>query len=343
VTVDGISEDGRSLDFSLQLTYSPPGVPGLQLTYQLKACAPGSTNDAPLPQADCIQGESGFDARYLASNSGLPLKIDELPPVPLSTYFAAILFDQGGKLVWVDPNDARLYMLKYFLLKKFAEHSVAVMAFGGNNSATGVISTLPRLPLTVFHVDDPQFTTDGASLFPAVESLAFSERGTSPLFAALSQAVEFTATHTPPESRRVIVVLADGEDNTCGTEQACQQAQQQLLDRLRATGIGLVTIGIGSQGKFPNGRGLSRLAAQAGGTALWSPNALTLADVFEALPALLDGSAQFKQAHFRLESPEAGTFAAGRTVLGTLNVRQTFEGLTYGGGGWDIPFEVRIP
>lgn len=347
VAVNGISEDGRSLDFSVRLIHSSTGADGWQLAYRVNACAPDNINDAAEPRAHCVEGAPGFDAPYRAGNSGLPLEIVELPPVPAATYFAAVLFDQGGKLVRVDPNDARLYMLRYFLLKKHAGHSVAVMAFGGNNIATGVISTLPQLPLTVFPAHDPQFTTDGASLFPAVDSLAFSERGTSPLFVSMLQAVEFTATHTPPESRRMIVVLADGEDNTCGTEQACQQARQQLLDRLRATGIGLVTIGIGDLGKFPNGRGLSRLAAQAGGTALWSPTAHTLADVFEILPALLDGSAPFRLARFRLESPVEGTFAAGRTVLGTLSVTQTFEGVTYGGGfgtqGFDIPFEVRIP
>ena len=342
VATDGVSEDGRSLEFSLRFMY--PGFSGdpLQGDVHVAACTPDSGNDEPAFQADCVQGPPEFDAPYQAGNSGLPLEIATLPPATPSPYAVAILLDQGSDLVATDPADARLFMLKYYLLRKPEESAVVIAAYGANDSASGEISTLPLQPLTIYPLDDPQFTAAGASLLPAVDSLTFSEGGTSPLLASLSKIVEFGAVHAPPNSSRAVVVLSGGRDTTCGTARQCTRAQEALIDQIQASQTRLFTVGIThflpeGFGELSDGRALSQLAAEAGGIALWGE----LADVFQQLPALLDGSAQYNIARFRLESSVEGTFRSGQTVLATLYVTESawFVGTV----AMRIPFEIRIP
>lgn len=332
VATGGVSGDGRSLEFSLRLLLPD----GIRYSLRVEPCAPDNGNDAPQFQADCVQGPPGFDAAYQAGNSGQPLQIIGLTAATPSPYSVAVLLDQGRDLVASDPNDARLYMLKYFLLHKPPESSVAVAAFGANDSASGAISTLPQQPITIFPIDDPQFTTAGTSLL----SLAFSEGGVSPLLAALANIADFTETHTPSDRQRSVVVLADGQDTTCGNTSQCKTARQALIDQLQTSRIGLITVGTSEAWDFPNGRALSQLAAETDGIALWAFGSHVLADVFNQLPALLDGSAQFQLARFRLESPVDAVFSSGKTVHATIFVEQDTG---YGSAFLKLPFEIRIP
>jgi hypothetical protein len=137
-----------------------------------------------------------------------------------------------------------------------------------------------------------------------------------------------------------MVVFADGKDTDCGTVSQCSTERHALIGQLHDSDIDLITVGVGNPWEFPNGRALSRLAAESGGIALWASHYYVLADIFNELPTLLDGSAQFRLARFRLDSPIEGAFKSGQTVLGTLYVAQSYWG---GSTAMEIPFEVQIP
>ena len=62
---------------------------------------------------------------------------------------------------------------------------------------------------------------------------------------------------------------------------------------------------------------LGQLGLGGNGAVVWAPHQSQLGMSLGALTTLLDGSAATLEARFRIRAQDAGTFAPGRTVLGT--------------------------
>ena len=335
VEPNAVAADGRSLEFSLRLL-TPLDADYNWITMDF--CIPDTANDAGGFQPDCIKGPAGFDAAYEAANSGEPLSVatTNASAVPFS---AALLVDQSRNIVVNDPTDARLFVMKYFLTTKRATDRVVLAAFASDEPASGEFSSLPKQPVSIFPVENPQFTTSSSDLFPTIDALDQLEGGVAPLYASIDRMLDFTVKNASISTRRAVVVLTDGRDDTCGTPAQCQTAQEALITKSRATGVAIVTLGLAVPPPgLANARALSELAELSGGAALWADGPRDLGSLFEGLSGVLDGSATITTARFRIESTTDGAFQSGRTVHGTAHYDRCWDCATR-----DIPFAVQIP
>jgi len=333
----GVWEDGRSLEFSLNLAMVEPIVAiGSGGGFTVRACAPDPVNDAPTFQADCIEGPMGFDAAY-----SVTLVRQMATRAPSATPFSvALLLDQSRNIVSSDPDDQRLFDIKYFLTNKGPDNRVVLAAFGGNDADSGELSPLPQQPATILPTENPTFTASANGYFATVDSLDTLEGGRSTLFGSIDALLDFTATNAASAERRIVAVLSAGGDDVCGSVSDCRNAERQLVEKSGAKSVGLVTIGLaGASGRDQRGA-LARLTELTGGVALWVDDPHQMGLVFGALPRVLDGSAPISVLQVRITSPTVGAFQSGRIVMGTLHYESCpFECYR----PMDIPFAVRIP
>ncbi len=329
---NGVAADGRSLEFLVRLLYknwAPDAV-------VVRDCEPNPSNDAPVHQADCVAGPPGFDAGYVPD--GIPRAVTVLERRPPAVLSVALLVDQSNHISVKDPWGERLFAIKYFLTTLGSADRVVLAAFASNAGASGELSLLPQQPVTFLATAGPSFTPFDPAMFTTIDSLATMEGGAAPLYAAIDRVLDFTVANAPAGGRRVVVVLTDGSDNTCGSPSQCRAARHALIDKSRALGVEILTIGLTSDGDHAQRAALGELADGGAGPVLWVADARRLGTVFGGLRAILNGSVGIYETRFRIQSSTYGVFQSGRTVLGTVD-------LTY--CEWDcedeIHFAVRIP
>ncbi len=199
---------------------------------------------------------------------------------------------------------------------------------------------LPNQPVTIFPLANPTFTTDGRDYFPVIESLATLEGGGSPLHAALGQLIDFAASAAPPGSRRAVVVLASGGISDCGTLADCRAAQDTMLEQSAAADVSVVAVSLSdASGRIDRER-LGTIAQSEHGAVFWAQDATQVPTVFGRLPEILGGRHSAIDVSIRLESPVAGAFASGRTIVGTMQLVICPWDCTE---LLDVPFALRVP
>ncbi len=323
VAPDGVSVDGRTLEFTLQMFPFHDG----EAYMQVNPCGPDWIGSG----VDCVVGPTGSVAEYSVESgvSSNPRAGGAAAPVAVS-----LLVDQSRSMVAIDPWDARLFGMKYFLVRKPSADAVQLAAFAADDAASGERSQLPQQPVTLFPLANPRFVAAPDELLPTIETLPSLEGGAAPLYASIDALLDHTAAHAPNTVRRAVVVLTDGTDDTCGPAAACAQLRARVSEKSRALGISLVIIAIGfdwmtwKDGGWP----LAELAERSGGIVLWAGNTSDIGPIVERLPAILNGSESSTTARFRIRASTDGAFHSGAIVKGTLGW----------GWGW-LPFAVRVP
>lgn len=333
---DGVAENGRSLAFSIGLLN---GEENDSMRYHLNPCTPDPENDASAYPADCVAGgTSSVDAPYEVPSPNTPVAQTAVANGSIGPFAVAVLLDQSSHIAANDPYDARVFALKYFLTTLGANDRVVLAAFASDDAASGQLAALPDTPVVIFPVGNPQFSAFNRDLFPTLDSLPTLEGGASPVYAAIDTVLDFTAAHASPDTRRAIVVLTDGDDETCGSRMECAHARQVLIDKSRATGIKIITIGLASPPGAASREALTAFTNGGVGMAFWIDNPNLLAGAATSLRSVLDGSTQFLETYFRIESPVEGAFQSGRTVRGTVH-----RECDWGDCGGTIYFSVPIP
>jgi hypothetical protein len=366
----GLSADGRTLEFKLQLS-DVPGETRIYSYYsdsadedgdpwsgvRIEACWPTAVNDTvEQHQADCVVGPSGFDAAYAGVPSAAPLGLERMAePTPnwsiygdpfVVPFRTILLVEQGGSVIADDSGDQRLLAARYFLKYAGAGMFSAMLgAFAADDptAAAGLV-LLPQKPLTVFPVENPGFTLDGRSHFPTLDSLQVMEGGVSPLFAAIDRAIDLQVAAGGTLPRSVVVITNGGHDYTCGIRASCRAARDAVVRKSRDTGVAIVVVGYDGS-NAPDWETLGLLGQGAPGSAtFWAGDPLALAPTLRTVRKYLSQMKKSAIVTFRIESPSAGAFTSGRTVLGRV---------FYGGGcafdcgfdvpGTPIPFAVKIP
>lgn len=340
VVAGGLRDGGRTLEFSL-------GMVGLwdSSSPSILDCTPDTANDVSRFQPDCTAGAEGFDAPYAALNNGQPLASSKVviccydgiwAPLLSST----LLLDQSGTVTSSDPGDYRLFAAKYFLTWGELDRRVSLAAFAANDAASGQPALLPQQPLTIFPVENPVVGAAGRELFPTVDTLGSLEGGGAPLYDALERLIDFAA--PGPDEISTIFVVTDGRDTTCGTYSQCKERRRQVLQKSRDRKVAITTIGVSAD---VTGADWEALGALSQG----SPNgeqAAFWASYSRDLPATLRTALlnqrwpeARRDATFQIQARTAGTFASGRTVIGTVRIRVCPEFC----GDVDVPFTVEIP
>jgi hypothetical protein len=336
VSADAIADDGRSFEFTLK-AIAIGAEDGWDLT--LADCVPDTNNDSPIHTPDCVGGQSEFDAPYSAAQGGNALAVQRVTGGAPTEFSAAVLLDQSSTFVANDAWDSRLSDTKYFLQYKRPTDRVVLAAFASDDAASGDLSPLPQEPVTIFPLENPQFTTAGTTYFSTIDDLDSLEGGASPLYASIDRMLDFTATDAPVNGRRAVVVLTGGHDDTCGSAVECEDALQNLIEKSRANAIPIFPISLMSGTK--ERQNLSRLAEFTGGAALWADSPQQVGILFGALNGVLGGTAAVQEMRFRLDSPITGAFQSGRTVFGIAQFDHCF--LWGSCSSMAIPFAVRIP
>jgi hypothetical protein len=360
----GSSADGRTLEFKLQLS-DVPGTTRIYSYYSdwadedgdpwsglsIEACQPLPANDSAVHNPDCVVGPDGFDAAYAAALLDLQLLGEPTPDWsygdPLRVPFRTILLvEQGGSVIADDSGDQRLFAAKYFL--KYANDDgfrAMLGAFAADDPAGAAgLALLPQKPLTVFPVENPQFTANGPGYFPTLDSLQAMAGGASPLFAAIDRAIDLQVAAGGTVARSVVVITNGGHDYTCGTRAACRATRDAVIRKSRDTGVAIVVVG--HDGWYsPDWETLGLLGQGAPGSAtFWAGDPSALAPTLRTVRKYLAQMKKSAIVTFRIESPAAGAFSSGRTVLGRVS---------FGGGcafdcgfaapGAPIPFAVTVP
>jgi hypothetical protein len=307
----GVTQNGQSLAFSI-------GLLNVDDRPNLLPCSPDPQNDTSAYPADCVVGATGVDAPYEWRDDGSPLPQTSVTNGSIGPFAVAVLLDQSSHIAANDPGDARIFALKYFLTTLGAQDRVVLAAFASDD-ASGQLAVLPKTPVSIFPLDDPQFSAfDRDSLFPVLDSLPTLEGGASPLYAAIDSLLDFTAAHASADMRRAIVVLTDGDDDTCGTRVECEHARQLLIDKSRVTGIKIIIVGLANPPSAAGREAVDAFVNGGAGMAFWIDNPNRLAGL-TSLRLVLDGTTQVLETHFQIESPVDGAFQSGRTVKGTVS------------------------
>jgi hypothetical protein len=349
VPAGGVRDDGRTLEFSLKVLQVPDEHFGEYWAWgtdavRVVACAPDAGNDLPRFRPDCVSGADGFDAAYEGVSDGRAVSVKRVENqsggvFPASTYAAALLLDQSSHVIVDDPADLRLFAAKYFLNTAGPNNRVMLAAFASDDAVSGQLSLLPQKPVSLFPPETPQYTTGGRSLFTTVDSLASLEGGAAPLFAAIDRTLDFAASHRTGQNNAV-VVLTDGRDEACGSRADCQKARDAVIQKSRATGVAIVTVGLANAAGNADHETLGLLAQGAyHGAAFWAQNPQQLATIAHSVQWYLTDTKDQLEATFRIQSPVANTFASGRKVLGTVRLEVCPFDCFY----MSIPFVVQIP
>jgi hypothetical protein len=345
-----VSDDGRTLEFSLNIV-QVPNSDGEYWAWgkeavRVVACDPDSANDRPLFQSDCVSGPEGFDASYAAAGTGAALSVATVEALKSTnqpaSFSAALLLDQSSGVIAGDPADLRLFAAKYFLNSATTSSPMLLAAYAADSPATGQVALLPQKPVTIFPLENPYFTFAPREYFPTVDLLATLEGGSAPLYAAIDRLLDAVGSGpmgTGTDST-AIVVITDGHDDTCGSRIECQKARDALIQKSRNYGVAIVTVGLAHAKGEADRESLGLLTSGTShGAAFWASDPKQLVPILGSVREFLSDTKRILKADFRVQSPVAGAFAPGRTVLGQVRLEWCPWDCYY----TDIPFVVRVP
>lgn len=344
----GLSADRSTLEFTLDIVQVASDDAGEYWAWgtdavRIVACTPDPTNDLPRFQPDCVSGTGDFDSAYTGSQNGSALSLSRIEvqdrvDLGRPSYSAALLIDQSDPVIHGDPGDRRLFAAKYFLGLRAPESLVALAVFAVDDRSGNRFSPLPQQPLSFLPLENPQFTADGRSLFATVDQLGTLEGGATPLYSAVERALDFVAAG-PRRDVNAVVIVTNGVDDTCGSRVECRELRDAVVMKSRATGIRIVSIGLGKAAPVDH-EALAILAQGADGSAaFWIDDSSQLAMTLGNTSEYLADSKDRLRATFRIQSERVGAFERGRTVLGQVRLEVC---------PWDcnytyIPFAIQIP
>jgi hypothetical protein len=290
-----------------------------------------------------VAGDEGFDAPYAVLNNGLPLSTSKVEVCCYDGIWApslssTLLLDQSGTVTTSDPGDHRLFAAKYFLTWGQVDRRVSLAAFAADDAASGQPALLPQQPLTIFPVENPVVGAAGRELFPTVDALGSLEGGGAPLYDALDRLIDFAA--PGPDEISTIFVVTDGRDTTCGTYSQCKERRRQVLQKSRDRKVTITTIGAGAAGVDREALGALSHGSYAGDRAVfWGSYSSHLPATLRTALLNQRWPENRRDTTFQIQAPRAGTFASGRTVIGTVRIRVCPEFC----GDASVPFTVEIP
>jgi hypothetical protein len=196
------------------------------------------------------------------------MSVSTLRSALLGPYSAEMLLDQTGSIKTTDPSNSRLTAAKAFLGALGTGDEVQLSNFTSYNSPI-VISAGP-------------FTSNGPSLFPAVDSLAGKEYGGTPLYDAMYMTTDSLAMKGN-NSNKALLVFTDGQDNA--SSRTLQDViVHAILSNVKIYAVALET-GLDTE--------LISAALSTGGGMMHSNDARQLISYYGTLGKLLHGNVDY--------------------------------------------------
>lgn len=357
----GVSADGRNLDVTLRIAVMGPTYSGSWFVdgddwgynrLHVADCAARAGDELVELGPRCVRGVDGTDVPYSfrqVNDLGVA-KWVERPLVPSAV---ALLIEQGDAGLSPDwlPNEPRLFAARLFSDRLLPGTPLLLGAFA-SDEPSGSASGLPQRPLTFFPVESPGFLTSRTEAFRVLNDLPGLVGGGAPLYEAIAAGVDFVAAHTPPQQQRVLVVLANGTDTTCGTPAQCAALRREIIDRSHDAEVQLFLVAVdrelepclpGCDGGRKVSEGVWALAREAGVPTIVAPDyGAGLNSPMELAGQWLSGPMMVQDISLRLTSDTAGAFAPGSTVMGTMTGANASE-CPMGCAVHQFFFRVEIP
>jgi Carboxypeptidase regulatory-like domain len=335
--------DGSSFTFRMRVfVINEDGVPVENLTAEDFTLADCQNVDG---QPNCVRGNTAaFDVEYTVDTvESAPTDfrfIDPDPDGPVP-YAAAVLLDSSESIAETDPTDARIFANRVFLDDIGSGNFVMLSAFA--DAATSLLpEDLTIYPCSAAPCPAPEFTDNGDSLFPSLDSLATSEGGGTPLYASLTDMlgiVDATANQlpSPPANlRRAVVLFSDGKDIYCDDVLPnpflnCLQTREQVVSDSVSLNVDILTIGLGAN---VDSLSMAELALRGRGSYLFADAGPQLIPIYGVLGRLLSKSMPTYEMVWKVNAAVPGAFNADHAVIGRLTIN-TVPAFT-------LPFVVQI-
>jgi len=327
----GVVSPNTALTFDLTvIVIDKNGVPIPDLTgsaFSLKPCA----YTAATPSAAAVECVRGTTASY--NQGSLVGSVLAIPGGTRQSFYATLLIDQSGSIKTSDPTNARIFATKEFLNTVTSNGAfpdeAELAAFAA--SVQGAPALIPSEPVSYFGK-----TTNGSTLFGALDSLAGKESGNSPIYRALDQVIDRMrdpVTGATNAAGRAIVLFTDGQDQDTfctNGEAACRAAIIAKANQLPK--VDIFTVGLSNQ---INAEALAALSEGGNGYFLFAENAAQLIPIYQSLGALLSKSQPTYKMRWTINSASTGLFVTNSTVLGTLQITLPSSTVT-------LPFAIRL-
>ena len=246
--------------------------------------------------------------------------VSQISQASVGPYSASFLMDQSGSISGNDPNNARIDAASTFMDNLSSGDEVGLLAFASGGR-------LPFSPVTAYRDRDGNYFTSYSDGFDgALQQLANQERGGTPLYDAVRNAVLHTVNNAN-NSNRVVLVFTDGEDTSSSSslDDAIGSANQH--------GVSLHTVAL-SRGVDLTV--LAQMAARTGGSLTSAHDARQLISYYGALGPFLSGSAEFYRTVWRMN------LVGGSHTLSPGYWIRTSVRINTSGGTLSVPFLLRF-
>jgi len=348
VDPNGLSPDGRTLDITIRVAVTQR--PSVGSWFGADSNYPLSTADCVAREGQelvdlgprCIRGAGGTDTSYTFGRliEFVAKAIDQ--PARPST--VGLLLDESAA-VWSYEEymvESRLFAAKIFADKALPDIGLLLAGFAGDDPAGVYLSRLPQTPVTFLPAQNPGLFLSKPEMFEQLDGLAELSGGVAPLYAAILSSIDFVADHAIPGTRRVLVVMTNGRDDTCGTPAQCVAMRGQIAARANDRDVELILLGPDGikPGTSRAEEAISTLSVDT--SAPLAVGSGTFHEALDLVQQLLGETVPVEDVRVRLMSEEPGAFHAGAIVAGALH------GFNPGNCPWDcylyvLPFSVRVP
>ena len=346
VDENGLSPDGRTLDIVIRVAVTDPPRAGSWFNadpVRIDDCVARAGQELVDAGPRCIRAADGSDGSYSSSwLTRLPVTQTIRQSAPPAT--VALLLDQSAAFFDYEEGkrEARLFTAKLFADRMLPDTALLLAAFAGDDPAGGLVSLLPKSPVTFLPANNPGPFLSKAETFAELDGLAGLGGGVAPLYAAILSSIDFVASHALPGHRRMLVVMANGRDDACAAPAQCAALRAEIAARAREKDVELVLHGYsyGYGAGDPGYEALRALAVDASAPLI--VGSYVSYKSLDLVQDLVEGEVAVEDLHFRLTSDVPGAFHPGATVVGELH-GSTASNCPFDCTDYSFPFAVQVP
>jgi hypothetical protein len=348
----GLSSDGRTLDITIRVGVTRPPRSGswfdapLYPTVVVDCVARDGLELAEMGPR-CIRGPDGSDSSYTFD------RLIEFPTPrtlaqPAWPATVGLLFDQSAPMDDFEQQsfESRLYAAKIFADQVLPETGLLLAGFASDDPAGNQVSPLYQKPVMFLPAENPGLFFSRPEAYEQLDGLMGLSGGIAPLYEAILSSIDFVADHAVVGARRVLVVMAGGRDDACGTPAQCAALRAAVAARARQGDVELWLVGpyytpfdpyIGPPGTVTS---MGTLAVDAAAPLIGYGS--DLHEALDLVRQLLGESIHVEDIRVRLSSDEAGAFHSGVVVAGELRGSNPSNCPWYC-FPYAFPFSVRVP
>lgn len=223
-----------------------------------------------------------------------------------TAYSALMLMDQSGSISSTDPKNNRLDAATAFCRNLGAADNVSPWSFQGSS----------------YQQYGAGFTRDTGFLINAIKALKGKETGSTPLYLAQNNAVDYCYNNAVNANKAVLTFTDGADNNSAGT------TSQQVINNATVKNIKLFNIGLDAA-ETPI---LVQQALSTRGAFMYAKDARQLISMFGNLGKLLASSATYYHTTWKVNR-SSGNFTSG-------NLQSSVTVLLPYGGTVTIPFSI---